>query len=75
MHQLFLDGKLVWRMKNPDSRKLVNNHEHGAHFSVFSRLKRFVRYSADDAGALNSKSFGSFFGQIGGIRISDVRRY
>ena len=75
MHQLFLDGKLIWRMKNPDSRKLVNNREHGAHFSVFSRLKRFARYSADDAGAFNYKGFGNLCGQIGEIRISDVRRY
>ena len=28
LHQLFLDGKLIWQMKSPDGRKLVNDRQH-----------------------------------------------
>ncbi len=71
IHQLFLDGKLIWQMKNPDGRKLVNNRQHDAQFSVFTRLTGYSRYG----GGFNFLGFGNFFGQIGEIRISNTRRY
>jgi len=71
LHQLFLDGKLIWQMKSPDGRKLVNNRQHDAQFSVGSRLKGYARYG----GAFNWLGWGNFFGQIGEIRISGIRRY
>ena len=71
LHQLFLDGKLIWQMKSPDGRKLVNNRTHEAQFSISTRLKGYAKYG----GAINYKGFGNFFGQIGEIRISNVRRY
>jgi len=71
LHQLFLDGNLIWRMKSPDGRKLVNNRKHDAQFSVGSRLTGYARYG----GAFNWLGRGNFFGQIGEIRISSVRRY
>ena len=71
LHQLFLDGTLIWQMKHPDGRKLVNDRQHDAQFSVFSRLGGNVRYGGD----FNYLGFGNFFGQIGEIRISNVRRY
>ena len=70
-HQLFLDGTLIWRMRNPDGRELVNDLEHEAQFSVFSRLTGYNRYG----GGFNYLGWGNFFGQIGEIRISDIRRY
>lgn len=71
IHQLFLDGKLIWQMQNPDGRRLVNDRQHDAQFSVFSRLGGHVKYGGD----FNYMGFGNFFGQIGEIRISNVRRY
>ena len=71
LHQLFLDGKLIWQLKNPDGRKLVNDRQHDAQFSVFSRIGGHVKYGGD----FNYLGFGNFFGQIGEIRISKVRRY
>ena len=71
LHQLFLDGKLIWQMKNPDGRKLVNNRTHDAQFSVSTRLAGYSRYG----GNFNYLGFGNFFGQIGEIRISNTRRY
>ncbi len=71
LHQLFLDGKLIWQMKNPDGRKLVNDRKHDAQFSVFSRIGGHVKYGGD----FNYMGFGNFFGQVGEIRISDTRRY
>ena len=71
LHQLFLDGKLIWRMKSPDGRKLVNNREHDAQFSVTTRLNGYSKYGGD----FNYLGFGNFFGQIGEIRISNVLRY
>jgi len=71
LHELFLDGQLVWRMKSPDGRKLVNNRQHAAQFSVSTRLTGYARYG----GAFNFLGFGNFFGQIGEIRISNTRRY
>jgi len=71
LHQLFLDGKLIWQMKSPDGRKLVNNRQHDAQFSVFTRLNSYSRYG----GGFNYLGFGNFFGQIGEIRISNTRRY
>ncbi len=71
LHQLFLDGKLIWEMKTPDGRRLVNNRRHLAQFSVGSRLDGLARYG----GKFNWLGEGNFFGQIGEIRISRVRRY
>ena len=71
LHQLFLDGKLIWRMKSPDGRRLVNNRQHDAQFSVTTRLDGYARYG----GSFNFLGFGHFFGQIGEIRISNVLRY
>ncbi len=71
LHQLFLDGALIWQMKSPDGRKLVNNRQHDAQFSVSTRLTGYSRYG----GAFNFLGFGNFFGQIGEIRISNTRRY
>ena len=71
LHQLFLDGKLIWQMKNPDGIKLVNNRKHDAQFSIGARLKGYARYG----GKFNWLGWGHFFGQIGEIRISNIRRY
>ena len=71
LHQLFLDGRPIWEMRTPDGRRLVNDREHEAQFSVFSRLTGYTRYG----GGFNYLGWGNFFGQIGEIRISDVRRY
>ena len=71
LHQLFLDGRLIWQMKSPDGRSLVNNRRHDAQFSVGSRLTGYVRYG----GNFNWLGQGNFFGQIGDIRISNVHRY
>ena len=68
---MFLDGKLIWQMKNPDGRKLVNDRKHDAQFSVFSR------WAAASSMVATSTTWvsGTSFGQIGEIRISNVRRY
>ena len=71
MHEIFLDGKLIWKMASPDGRRLVNNRRHDAQFSVGSRLTGYARYG----GAFNWLGRGNFFGQIGEIRISNIRRY
>ena len=71
LHQLFLDGELVWQMNNPDGRKLVNNRQHEAQFSVITRLNGYAKYG----GGFNYCGPGNFFGQIGEVRISNVRRY
>ena len=71
LHELFLDGNRIWRMKSPDGRKLVNNRRHDAQFSIGSRLTGYARYG----GSFNWLGRGNFFGQIGEIRISSVRRY
>ena len=71
LHQLFLDGQLIWQMASPDGRRLVNNRRHDAQFSVSSRLTGYSRYG----GGFNWLGWGNFFGQIGEIRISNVRRY
>ena len=70
LHQLFLDGKLIWHMQSPDGRELVNNRQHAAQFSVSTR---FIGDVLD--GVNNFLGFGNFFGQIGEIRISNTRRY
>ena len=70
LHQLLLDGKLIWEMKSPDGRRLVNNRLHEAQFSVSTRITGYVRY-----GLSNFLGWGNFFGQIGEIRISNVRQY
>ena len=70
-HQLFLDGLLIWQMRSPDGRRLVNNRRHDAQFSVSTRLNGFARYG----GAFDFLGEGHFFGQIGEIRISSIKRY
>jgi hypothetical protein len=71
LHELFLDGRQIWKMQSPDGRKLVNNRQHDAQFSVSTRLTGYSRYG----GSFNYLGEGNFFGQIGEIRISNVRRY
>ena len=71
LHELFLDGRLIWKMQSPDGRRLVNDRAHDAQFSVSTRLTGYSRYG----GGFNYLGEGNFFGQIGEIRISDVRRY
>jgi hypothetical protein len=71
LHELFLDGRLIWAMASPDGRRLVNDRRHDAQFSVFTRLTGYARFG----GGFNWRGFGNFFGQIGEIRISSVRRY
>ena len=70
-HELFLDGTPIWRMRNADGRALVNDREHDCQFSVFTRLTGYAKYG----GGFNYLGWGNFFGQIGEIRISGVRRY
>lgn len=70
-HQLFLDGVLIWQMHSPDGRSLVNNRSHDAQFSVSTRLNGYARYG----GAFDFLGEGHFFGQIGEIRISSIKRY
>ena len=71
LHELFLDGRLIWKMQTPDGRRLVNNRQHDAQFSVSTSLTGYSRYG----GGFNYLGEGNFFGQIGEIRISDVCRY
>ena len=71
LHELYLDGQLIWKMNTPDGRKLVNSREHDAQFSVSTRLTGYARYG----GGFNYLGDGNFFGQIGEIRISNIRRY
>ncbi|MAR08919.1 MAG: hypothetical protein CL681_02955 [Blastopirellula sp.] len=71
LHELFLDGRLIWKMQSPDDRKLVNNRQHDSQFSVSTSLTGYSRYG----GGFNYLGEGNFFGQIGEIRISNVRRY
>jgi len=71
LHELFLDGLLIWKMHRPDGRTLVNNRRHDAQFSVSTRLTGYSRYG----GGFNYLGEGNFFGQIGEIRISNVRRF
>ena len=78
LHQLFLDGRLIWQMHNADDRKLVNNRQHEAQFSVSTRIDRFAFWCANKQGRHHHPNYykpGNFFGQIGEIRISNVRRY
>ena len=71
LHQLFLDGLLIWQMHSPDGRRLVNNRRHEAQFSVSTRLNGYARHG----GAFDFLGEGHFFGQIGEIRISSIGRY
>ena len=71
LHQLFLDGLLIWQMRSPDGRRLVNNRRHEAQFSVSTRLNGYARHG----GAFDFLGEGHFFGQIGEIRISSIGRY
>lgn len=78
-HELFLDGRLIWTLTGPDGRRLVNNRRHDAQFSVFSRLDGYVIRGRDKDDAktnnFNWMGWGNFFGQIGEIRVSDIRMY
>ena len=58
-------------MKSPNGHSLVNNRRHNAQFSVGTRLTGYARLG----GNFNWLGKGNFFGQIGEIRISNVRRY
>ncbi|MEE3368333.1 MAG: putative Ig domain-containing protein [Planctomycetota bacterium] len=71
LHELYLDGRLIWKMQSPDGCQLVNDRIHEAQFSVSTRLTGYSRYG----GGFNYLGEGNFFGQIGEIRISNVRRY
>ena len=54
-----------------DGMPLVNDRVgHGAQFSVSTRLAGHSRYG----GEFNFLGYGHWFGHIGDIRISDVRR-
>ena len=78
LHQLFLDGALIWKMHRPDDVKLVNERQHGAQFSVTTRIDGFAYWCTDENGAHHHPNYlgwGNFFGQIGEIRLSDIRRY
>ena len=70
-HELFLDGKLIWKLTNPDGKKLVNDLEHNWQFSVFCPLWKYTKYG----GGFSYLGPNNFFSQIGDIRISDIRRY
>ena len=61
-------------MKNPDGRRLVNNRVHDAQFSVSTRLSGYA-LAGSGASGFNYCGWGNFFGQIGEIRISNIRRY
>ena len=69
--RFFWTASLSVKMASPDGRRLVNNRRHDAQFSVGSRLTGYARYG----GAFNWLGRGNFFGQIGEIRISNIRRY
>ena len=78
LHQLFLDGGLIWQIHRPDGVELVNDREHRAQFSVITRIDGFAYWCTDENGAHhhpNYLGFGNFFGQIGEIRLSDIRRF
>ena len=71
-HELYLDGRLIWRLACPDGVPLVNDRvDHGAQFSVSTRPSGYTRYG----GAFAFLGYGHWFGHIGDIRISDKRRY
>lgn len=78
-HELFLDGRPIWRMRSPDGRRLVNNRLHEAQFSVFTRINgHVIRGHGEDgrfSNHFNYHGWGNFFGQIGEIRVSNVPRY
>ncbi len=69
-HKLFVDGVLIWEMRDPDGRAIVNERIHDAQFSVGTRLNGFAKYG----GKFNWQGDGNFFGQIGEIRISNICR-
>ncbi len=58
---------MIWHATNPDGRKLINNRRHKSQFSVFTRLGGYTKYG----GRFNYLGFG----QVGEIRISNVRRF
>lgn len=70
-HEIWLDGRLIWRLGCVDGVRLANNRVgHGAQFSVSTRLAGYSRYGGEFA----FLRYGHWFGHIGDIRISDVRR-
>ena len=78
LHQLFLDGALIWQMSRPDGLGLVNERRHAAQFSVGTRIDRYAYWCTDADGGHHHPNYlgwGNFFGQIGEIRVSGIRRY
>ena len=78
LHQLFLDGALIWQMRAPGGIRLVNERRHQAQFSVGTRIDRYAYWCADADGRHHHPNYlgwGNFFGQIGEIRVSSIRRY
>ena len=78
LHQLFLDGALIWQMRRPDGIRLVNERRHKAQFSVATRIARYAYWCTDENGGHHHPNYlgwGNFFGQIGEIRVSSVKRY
>ncbi len=79
LHQLLLDGRLIWQMRRPDGVELINDRHHEAQFSVFSRLTGYCLRGCDREGVhachFNFCGEGNFFGQIGEIRVSSARLY
>ena len=71
VHQLFLDGTLIWEVHRPNGRRLVNDRVHDAQFSICTRLNGYARYG----GEFNFLGWGNYFGNIGEIRISSILRY
>ena len=70
-HELWLDGRLIWSLACVDGVHLTNDLiGHGAQFSVSTRLAGYSYYG----GEFEFLGFGHWFGHIGDIRISDVRR-
>ena len=78
LHQLFLDGALIWEMREPDGVELVNSRQHKAQFSVGTRIGRYAYWCTAEDGSHHHPNYlgwGNFFGQIGEIRASSIRRY
>ena len=70
-HELWLDGRLIWSLACVDGVPLTNDRVgHGAQFSVSTRLAGYSYYGGEFA----FLGYGHWFGHIGDIRISDVRR-
>ena len=65
-------------MRAPDGIRLVNERRHQAQFRVGTRIDRYAYWCTDADGAHHHPNYlgwGNFFGQIGEIRVSSIRRY